>query len=218
MEAIRVVLADDHTLVRAGIKSLLEAMDGVSVMGEAADGRAAVELARKHQPQVMILDIGMPHVDGLQATTTIKREWPQIKVIILSMHSTGDIVGQALRCGASAYLVKDAATAELELALRAVNRGEVYLSPAVSMQMVSGYMPGGQAASAKKADVLTARQHEILQLIGEGKNTKEIARILDLSAKTVEAHRAQIMERLGARDIANLVLEAIRRGLISVKK
>ena len=217
MEAIRVVLADDHTLVRAGIKSLLEAMDGVSVMGEASDGRAAVELARKHQPQVMILDIGMPQMDGLQATAAIKREWPQIKVIILSMHSTGDIVGQALRCGASAYLVKDAATAELELALRAVNRGEVYLSPAVSMQMVSAYMPGAQSASAK-ADVLTARQHEILQLIGEGKNTKEIARILDLSAKTVEAHRAQIMERLGARDIANLVLEAIRRGLISVKK
>ena len=217
MEAIRVVLADDHTLVRAGIKSLLEAMDGVSVMGEASDGRAAVELARKHQPQVMILDIGMPQMDGLQATAAIKREWPQIKVIILSMHSTGDIVGQALRCGASAYLVKDAATAELELALRAVNRGEVYLSPAVSIQMVSAYMPGAQSASAK-ADVLTARQHEILQLIGEGKNTKEIARILDLSAKTVEAHRAQIMERLGARDIANLVLEAIRRGLISVKK
>jgi DNA-binding NarL/FixJ family response regulator len=217
MGKIRVVLADDHTLVRAGIKSLLEAMIDVAVMGEAADGRAALELAREHQPDVMILDIGMARMDGLQATRAIKGEWPKIKVIILSMHSTGDIVGQALRCGASAYLVKDAATAELELALRAVTRGEVYLSPAVSRQMVAGYMPDGQASNRQK-DTLTARQHEILQLIGEGKNTKEIARALDLSAKTVEAHRAQIMERLGARDIANLVLEAIRRNLIQVKK
>lgn len=217
MEEIRVVLADDHTLVRAGIKSLLEAMAGVMVLGEAADGLAAIDQARKHQPDVMILDIGMVQMDGLQATTAIKREWPQIKVIILSMHRTGDIVAQALRCGASAYLVKDAAIAELELALHAVSRGEVYLSPAVSRQMVAGYMPGSQAARAEN-DVLTARQHQILQLIGEGKNTKEIARVLDLSAKTVEAHRAQIMERLGARDIANLVLEAIRRGLISVNK
>ncbi|MCX7144345.1 MAG: response regulator transcription factor [Proteobacteria bacterium] len=217
MEQIRVVLADDHTLVRAGIKSLLEAMIGVAVMGEAADGRAAIELAREHQPDVMILDIGMARMDGLQATRAIKDEWPRIKVIILSMHSTADVVGQALRCGASAYLVKDAATAELELALRAVTRGEIYLSPAVSRQMVAGYMPGGQAPNPEK-DRLTARQHEILQLIGEGKNTKEIARALDLSTKTVEAHRAQIMERLGARDIANLVLEAIRRGLISVRK
>jgi DNA-binding NarL/FixJ family response regulator len=217
MEEIRIVLADDHTLVRAGIRTLLETMDGVKVLGEAADGRAAIEQARKHQPDVMILDIGMTQMDGLQATSAIKREGPQIKVIILSMHSTGDIVAQALRCGASAYLVKDAAIAELELALRAVCRGEVYLSPAVSRQMVAGYMPDGQTARAEH-DVLTARQHEILQLIGEGKNTKEIARVLDISAKTVEAHRAQIMERLGARDIANLVLEAIRRGLITVSK
>ena len=217
MQTIRVVLADDHTLVRAGIRSLLESMEGVLVLGEAADGRAAIEQAGKHLPDLMIMDIGMPEVDGLQAATAIKRDWPQIRIIILSMHSTGDIVAQALRCGASAYLVKDAATAELELALRAVMRGEVYLSPAVSRQMVAAYTPEGRAARAE-SDLLTARQHEILQLIGAGKNTKEIARILELSAKTVEAHRAQIMERLGARDIANLVLEAIRRGLITVKK
>ena len=217
MQPLRVVLADDHTLVRAGIRALLETMEGVSVLAEAADGRAAVDAARTHQPDVIILDVGMAQMDGLQAAAAIKREWPQVKIIMLSMHSTADIVGQALGCGASAYLVKDAATAELELALRAVSRGEVYLSPAVSRQMVAGFMPGGEAKQEEK-NPLTARQHEILQLIGAGKNTKEIARALDLSVKTVEAHRSQIMERLGARDIANLVLEAIRRGLISVKK
>ncbi len=217
MNKIRIVLADDHTLVRAGIRSLLETMDEVEVVAEAGNGREALELARKHGPELAVLDIGMAEMDGLQATAAIRRERPDVKVIILSMHNTGDIVEQALRAGASAYLVKDAAKTELELAVRAVMRGDVYLSPAVSRQVVAGYVKGGQAGRDAAAE-LTPRQHEILTLIGEGKNTKEIARLLKLSAKTVEAHRAQIMERLGVHDMANLVLEAIRRGLISVRK
>lgn len=174
-------------------------------------------MTRKHRPDMVVLDIGMAEMDGLQATAAIRSELPDVKAIILSMHNTGDIVEQALRAGASAYLVKDAAITELELAVRAVSRGDVYLSPAISRQVVAGYVKGGRGDRGP-ADVLTLRQHEILQLIGEGKNTKEIARLLNLSGKTVEAHRAQIMERLGVRDIANLVLEAIRKGLISVKK
>jgi DNA-binding NarL/FixJ family response regulator len=217
MSKIRIVLADDHTLVRAGMRTLLEAIENVEIVAEAANGREAVELARLHNPDMVVLDIGMAEMDGLQATIAIKRELPSVKAIILSMHDTSDIVEQALRAGASAYLVKNAAITELELAVRAVTRGDVYLSPAISRQVVAGYVKGGHA-ERDRADALTPRQHEILKLIGQGKNTKEIARLLDLSGKTVEAHRAQIMERLGVRDVANLVLEAIRRGLIQVEK
>ncbi|MBI3373942.1 MAG: response regulator transcription factor [Betaproteobacteria bacterium] len=217
MTRIRIILADDHTLVRAGMRTLLEAIEGVDVVAEAANGRQALELTRKHRPDMVVLDIGMAEMDGLQATAAIKSELPEVRAIILSMHDSGDIVEQALRAGASAYLVKDAAITELELAVRAVSRGDVYLSPAISRQVVAGYVKGGRGERVP-AGVLTPRQQEILQLLGEGRNTKEIARLLNLSGKTVEAHRAQIMERLGVRDIANLMLEAIRRGLISVRK
>ncbi len=216
MTTIRVVIADDHTLVRAGIRTLLEDIEYVEVVAEAANGREALELTRKHHPDLAVLDIGMKEMDGLQAAAAIRREFPQVRVIMLSMHSTRDVVEQALRAGASAYLVKDAAITELELAVRAVSRGEVYLSPAVSRQVVAGYMPGG--AKRSPDDTLTRRQREILQLIASGKNTKEIARALTLSPKTVEAHRAQIMERLNVRNVANLVMEAVRRGIVHVEK
>jgi len=217
MTKIRVVLADDHTLVRAGIRTLLEGIDNVEVVAEASDGREALELTRKHLPELAVLDIGMKEMDGLQAAAAIRREFPETKVIILSMHSTRDVVEQALRAGASAYLVKDAAVTELELAVHAVSRGEVFLSPAVSRQVVAGYMGGGRAERSAE-NALTGRQLEVLQQIGAGKSTKEIARALGLSAKTVEAHRAQIMERLGVRNVADLVMEALSRGLIQVRK
>jgi DNA-binding NarL/FixJ family response regulator len=217
VSAIRVVLADDHTLVRAGIRTLLESIESVEVVGEASNGREALELVRKHLPDLVLLDIGMKEMDGLQAAAAIRQEHPQIKAIILSMHSTPDVVEQALRAGASAYLVKDAAITELELAVRAAMRGEVFLSPAVSAQIVAGYVQGDQARRLPD-DALTARQQEVLQLIGSGKSTKEIARLLGISTKTVEAHRAQIMEKLGVRNVAKLMMEAVGRGLISVKK
>jgi DNA-binding NarL/FixJ family response regulator len=217
VSAIRVVLADDHTLVRAGIRTLLESIEGVEVVGEASNGREALELVRKHEPDLVLLDIGMKEMDGLQAAAAIKQELPQIKAIILSMHSTPDVVEQALRAGASAYLVKDAAITELELAVRAAMRGEVFLSPAVSAQIVAGYVQGDQVRRLPD-DALTSRQQEVLQLIGSGKSTKEIARLLGISTKTVEAHRAQIMEKLGVRNVAKLMMEAVGRGLISVKK
>lgn len=217
MAKIRVVLADDHTLVRAGIRNLLESIENVVVLGEASNGREALELVRRHKPDLVVLDIGMKEMDGLQAADALRRELPQVKSIILSMHSTRDVVERALQAGASAYLVKDAAITELELAVRAVSRGEVYLSPAVSRQMIAGHLPGGRA-QADADDTLTGRQREVLHLIAAGRSTKEIARELGVSGKTVEAHRAQIMDRLGVRNVANLVMEAVRRGLVHVQK
>jgi len=210
---IRVVLADDHALVRAGMRSLLGAMAQVQVVGEAASGEEALQLAERERPDVVLMDIAMKGMTGLEAATRLREQHPGVRVVILSMHSGEEYVLQALRAGAVGYLLKDAATGELELALRSVMRGESWFSPAVSRQVVEGYVQrvGGEAA----ADVLTARQREVLKLVAGGKSTKEIAFDLNLSVKTVETHRAQIMERLGIRDVAGLVKYALKTGLVS---
>ena len=209
---IRVLLADDHALVRAGIRSLLGAMAEVSVVGEAASGEEALAMVGREQPDVVLMDIAMKGITGLEAAAQMRERFPGVRVVILSMHSGEEYVLQALRAGAAGYLLKDAATGELELALRSVMRGESWLSPAVSRQVVEGYVQrsGGDAAP----EVLTARQREVLRLVAGGKSTKEIAYALNLSVKTVETHRAQIMERLGIRDVAGLVRYALRTGLI----
>lgn len=210
---IRVLLADDHSLVRAGIRSLLGAMADVEVVGEAASGEEALQLAARQQPDVVLMDIAMKGITGLQAAARMRETHPAVRVVILSMHSGEEYVLQALRAGAAGYLLKDAATGELELALRSVMRGESWFSPAVSRQVVEGYVQrvGGEPA----ADLLTARQREVLKLVAGGKSTKEIAFELNLSVKTVETHRAQIMERLGIRDVAGLVRYALKTGLVS---
>ena len=210
---IRVVLADDHALVRAGIRSLLGAMHDVQVVGEAASGEEALQLAERERPDVILMDIAMKGITGLEAAARVRERQPEVRVVILSMHSGEEYVLQALRAGAAGYLLKDAATGELELALRSVMRGESWLSPAVSRQVVAGYAQqhlGGEVVP----DVLTARQREVLKLVAAGKSTKEIAFLLNLSVKTVETHRAQIMERLGIRDVAGLVRYALRTGLV----
>lgn len=210
---IRVVLADDHALVRAGIRSLLGAMIDVEVVGEASSGEEALALAQRERPDVVLMDIAMKGITGLEAAARMREQHPAVRVVILSMHAGEEYVLQALRAGAVGYLLKDAATGELELALRTVIRGESWLSPAVSRQVVEGYVQrvGGDAGGA---DVLTARQREVLRHVAGGKSTKEIAFVLNLSVKTVETHRAQIMERLGIRDVAGLVRYALRTGLI----
>jgi DNA-binding NarL/FixJ family response regulator len=210
---IRVVLADDHALVRAGMRSLLGAMAQVQVVGEAASGEEALALAERERPDVVLMDIAMKGMTGLEAAARLREQHPGVRVVILSMHAGEEYVLQALRAGAVGYLLKDAATGELELALRSVMRGESWFSPAVSRQVVEGYVQrvGGEAA----ADVLTARQREVLKLVAGGKSTKEIAFDLNLSVKTVETHRAQIMERLGIRDVAGLVKYALKTGLAS---
>jgi DNA-binding NarL/FixJ family response regulator len=210
--AIRVVLVDDHALVRAGMRSLLGSMQQVEVVGEASSGEEALALARTTLPDIVLMDIAMKGLTGLEAASRMREASPRSRVIILSMHAGEEYVLQALRAGAVGYLLKDAATGELELALRSVMRGESWFSPAVSRQVVEGYVQrvGGESG----ADVLTARQREVLRLVAGGKSTKEIAYDLNLSVKTVETHRAQIMERLGIRDVAGLVRYALRTGLV----
>jgi DNA-binding NarL/FixJ family response regulator len=217
MEPTRVILVDDHTLVRAGIRSLMDGMEGFNVVAEASDGREALAAIVLHKPDIVLMDIAMKNLNGLETTVQIKRDFPDTRVIILSMHATGDYVQQAIRAGASGYLLKDAATAELGIAVQAVMRGEVYLSPAVSKQVVESYMlrPGGDKSSVEQ---LTPRQREVLKMIAEGHSTKEIAYRMGVSVKTVETHRTQLMERLDIRDVAGLVRYAIRVGLITAEQ
>ncbi|MEK7875699.1 MAG: response regulator transcription factor [Pseudomonadota bacterium] len=217
MKPIRIVLADDHALVRAGMRTLCESLDSITVVAEAADGNQALEMVKAHQPDLVLMDITMKTLNGLEATAQIKREFPQVRVIILSMHTAEDYVHQALKAGAAGYLLKDAAVPELETAITAVMRGEVYLSPQISKLVVQSYVEHAGAVEGPLG-MLTPRQREILQLIAEGHGTKDIGFRLKLSVKTVEAHRTQIMERLGIHDIAGLVRFAIRVGLVSSDK
>jgi DNA-binding NarL/FixJ family response regulator len=210
---MRILLVDDHLVVRAGLRSLLEYIKGVEVVAEAADAIAALELARVLRPDVVIMDIAMPGMNGLEATDLLKHEMPEIRVIILSMHHTKEYVLQALKVGASAYLLKDSAAVELGLAIEAVRRGDTYLSPAVSKQLIEHSL---QQDSRKLEPVLTPRQSEVLLLVANGHSTKEIAHLLKVNVKTVETHRTQLMERLAINDIAGLVRYAIRIGLIEV--
>ena len=214
MRRLRVLLADDHTLVRAGLRKLLEAMPDIEVVGEADDGLALLALAEQLQPNLVMMDIAMPGLNGLEATARLTKAQPEVKVLILSMHQSEEYVRQALRHGASAYLLKDSAPVELELALRAVLRGETYLSPAVSRGVVSDYVQRLRD-DAPQGNQLTPRQREVLQLIAEGHSTKEIARRLDLSVKTVDTHRTQLMKQLDIHEVAGLVRYAMRTGLIS---
>jgi DNA-binding NarL/FixJ family response regulator len=212
MASLRVLLVDDHALVRAGIRSLLRDIEGIEVVGEAADGAEALAIAGRERPDAVLLDIAMKGMSGLETAARFRELHPGVKVLILSMHASEEYVLQALRAGVVAYLIKDSATAELELALRSVARGETYLSPAISRQVVEGYVQRVGAGAGD--DPLTPRQREVLKRVAEGRSTKEIAFDLGLSAKTVETHRAQIMERLGIRDVAGLVRYAMRTGLV----
>ena len=213
MTPIRVLLADDHTLVRAGIRSLLEGLENVEVVGEAGDGQEAVRLAESLRPDVVLLDVGMPGLNGLDVAARLVIHDPSIRVLILSMHTSEEYVLRALRAGCAGYLLKGSAVAELEIAVRAVARGETYLSPAVSKHVMDDYVRRTGGAT-DPIDALTPRQREVLQLVAEGNTSKDIADRLGLSFKTVEAHRAQIMERLGLHDVAGLVRFAMRMGLV----
>jgi len=215
MSAIRIVLADDHALVRAGLRSLLEAVSDFEVAGEAGDGHEALALVERLNPHVLVLDIGLPGLNGLEVVARVTRQHPETRVVMLSMHAGEEYVRQALAGGASGYLLKDSSVPELELAIRAVVRGKTYLSPDVSQHVVGGFLERPADAKAEAASPLTPRQRETLQLIAEGHSTKEIAHRLGVSVKTIESHRSQIMERLGIRDVAGLVRYAVRTGLVS---
>ncbi|HSM80057.1 MAG TPA: response regulator transcription factor [Nodosilinea sp.] len=215
MSTIKLVIADNHTLVRAGFRALVEDLEGVEVVGEADNGRAVLQLVADLQPHLVLMDIAMPELNGLEATSRISRDFPQVRVLVVSMHANEEYVYQALRSGAMGYLLKDSGTEELELAIRAIARGETYLSPTVSKYVVSDYVRR-MGADSNPLDQITPRQREILQLIAEGKTTKDIADILYISTKTVETHRTQLMDRLDIHDIAGLVRYAIRIGLVTL--
>ncbi len=193
---------------------MLEKIPGVEVVGEAADGREAVALVKSTSPNMVLMDIAMAGLNGLEATARIRKEFPRVRVIILSMHANEEYVLQTLRAGAAGYLLKDSATAELELAIHAVARGDTYLSPAISKRVIDDYL-GRTSGQKSFAEQLTPRQREILQLIAEGKSTKEIAYLLNLSIKTVETHRTQLMDRLDIHDVPGLVRYAMRIGLVT---
>jgi DNA-binding NarL/FixJ family response regulator len=214
---IRVLLADDHTLVRAGIRALLEKLPGVAVAGEASDGREILDLIQAQQPDAVLMDISMPGLNGLQALARITRDSPHVRVIILSRHPNDEYVLQALKSGASGYLLKRAATAELPAALKSVMAGEVYLSREIASQFLKKFPLQEIARSTSALERLTSRQREILQLLAEGETTKAIALILKISDKTVEYHRAKLMACLGIFDIPGLVRFAMRTGLVAVE-
>lgn len=214
-KVVRVLLADDHPIVRNGIKAELEEMPGVEVVGEADDGREAIELSATLKPDLVFMDISMKGLNGLDATARLTKEMPEVRVVILSMHQNEAYFWQALKAGAAGYLLKKAATAELRSAVQRVLAGEIYLSREISDRLVKK-LPLQQLANRKSPlEELTERQREILQLIAEGQTTKAIALILKISPKTVEYHRAQLMQRLNIFDIPGLVRFALKSGLIS---
>ncbi len=207
-------MADDHLLIRASLRSLLSEYPGLEVVAEASDGRQALELVGTHRPDVVLMDIAMAGLNGLEATRLIRKEYPDVRVIVLSMHASERHVLQALRAGAQGYILKESAPRELELAIEAVARGKLFLSPGISRQVIEAFLDQ-MGETADPLDQLTPRQREILQLIAEGHSSKQIAHRLAASVKTIESHRASLMDRLDIHDIAGLVRYAIRQGLVS---
>ena len=216
MVSIQVMLVEDHALVRAGIRELLSKIEGVSVVAESSNGRTALKMLRECFVDIILMDIAMPEMNGLQVLSIVRQQYPNVRVIMLSMHADEEYVLTALRAGAAGYLLKDSGIVELHLAIEAVANGQTYLSPLVTSH-VSAYMRRIEHTASDHAQPdgnLTPRQREILQLIAEGSTTQKIAERLGISVKTVETHRAQLMQRLEIHDIAGLVRYAIRTGLI----
>jgi DNA-binding NarL/FixJ family response regulator len=209
----RVLLADDHALVRAGIKALLHRIEGVDVIAEAGDGHEALRLIEELQPDIVLLDVTMPGLSGLEVLEESKKQFPDVRVIILTVHDAGEYAMQALRAGAAGYLPKSAAADELQLAIEIVGRGETYVSGKVSRRTLLEYSKGPTEHPLAR---LTPRQREILTLIAEGLSTKDMGCRLNISVKTVESHRAQLMERLDIHDVATLVRYALKMGLVKV--
>ncbi len=210
MKRIRILLADDHAVVRQGFKMILDAQADMEIVGEAANGRQAVDLAEQLRPDVVVMDVSMPELNGIEATRRLASSLPHARVIALSMHKDSVYVREILRAGARGYLLKDSGAADLVAAIRAVASGESYLSPAVSNAVLDDY----RRHATNPIDLLTSREREVLQLLAEGKTNKEIAGLLNLSVYTVEAHRGRILEKLNLHSIGELVRFAVRSGLI----
>ena len=216
MSVIRILLADDHTVVRKGLRLLLESHPGFKVIAEAANGREAVSLAETHTPDVVVLDVAMPLLNGIEAARQVSAKMPQIAIVFLSMHSDESYVLKALKSGAKAYLLKDSAEDDLINAIKAVTEGKAFFSPAISKMLVEDYMRQMREREVEDSyELLTTREREILQLFAEGKSVKEVAALLDLSLYTVETHRSNIFQKLDLHSVAELILYAVRKGVIS---
>ncbi len=214
--SIRILLADDHAILRRGLRALLEREPDMEVLGEAADGRETIKAVGELQPDVVVLDITMPNLNGIEAARQIQAKGGKTAIIILSMHSDEGYVLRALRAGARGYLLKDAVEGELIQAIRAVAGGKAYFSPEVSKLLVEDYIQGMQLRGIEdRYELLTAREREVLQVLAEGKSTKDIARLLDLSVYTVDTHKANLMQKLSLHSMAELILFAVRRGIIA---
>jgi two-component system, NarL family, response regulator NreC len=210
MKRIRILLADDHAVVRQGFKMILGAQPDMEIVGEAGNGREAVELTETLKPDVVVMDVAMPELNGIEATRRVSASVPHARVIALSMHKDSVYVREVLRAGARGYLLKDSGAGDLVSAVRAVARGESYLSPAISNAVLDDY----RKHVTNPIDLLTSREREVLQMLAEGKTNKEIAGVLNLSVYTVDAHRGRIMEKLNLHSINELVRFAVRNGLI----
>jgi DNA-binding NarL/FixJ family response regulator len=216
MKKIRILLADDHKLMRSGLRLLIEQQPDLTVIGEAADGREAVALAKSLRPDVAVMDISMPNLNGIEAAHQITQTHAELAVIVLSMHPDESYVLRALKAGAKGYLLKDSAESDLITAVRAVARGKSFFSPAVSKVLLDDYIRKLRRSGAEDAyDLLTPREREVLQLVAEGKSNKEVANLLNLSVYTVETHRSNIMQKLNLKGVPELTLYAVRKGIIS---
>ncbi|PYT14219.1 MAG: DNA-binding response regulator [Acidobacteria bacterium] len=216
MCAIRILLADDHTVMRSGLRLLLERQPNLEVVGEAADGREAVELAEEKKPDVVVMDIAMPRLNGVEAARQIVSRSPQTAVAILSMHSDESYVIRSLKAGARAYLLKDSAEADLIAAIHAITEGKSFFSPAVRRILKEDFVHHLNEVGAEDSyELLTKREREVLQLVAEGKSNKEVASLLNLSLYTVETHRTHILQKLNLHSVPELILYAVRKGIIS---
>jgi RNA polymerase sigma factor (sigma-70 family) len=216
MKKIGVLLADDHTLIRAGLRMVVDAQPDLAVVGEADNGRDAVSMGEALKPDVVVMDIGMPSLNGIEAARQIRETLPDTQVVMLSMHSDEGYVLRALKAGAKGYLLKDSAEADLARAIRAAAAGKSFFSPAVGKVLLEDYMRKLQRSGAEDSyELLSPREREILQLVAEGNSSKEIANLLNLSVYTVETHRARVMQKLNLRGIPELILYAVRKGIIS---
>ena len=216
MRTLRVLLADDHNLIRAGLRLVVEQQPDCAVVGEAGNGREAVSMANALKPDVAVLDIGMPDLNGIEACRQIRESLPATQVVMLSMHSDESYVLRALKSGARAYLLKDSAEADLARAIHAVSEGKSFFSPAVGKVLLEDYMRKLQRTGAEDSyELLSPREREVLQLVAEGKSSKEISNLLNLSVYTVETHRAKLMQKLNLKSVPEVILYAVRKGIIS---
>jgi two-component system, NarL family, response regulator NreC len=216
MRKIRIVLVDDHKLMRSGLRVLLEQQPDLTVVGESSDGREAVALVASQRPDVLVMDVGMPSLNGIEAAVQITQSNPEAAIVMLSMHSDESYVLRALKAGAKGYLLKDSAEADLIRAVRAVAEGKSFFSPAVSKVLLDDYVRKLKRSGTEDPyDLLTPREREVLQLVAEGKSNKEVAQLLNLSVYTVETHRSNIMEKLNLHGVPELILYAVRKGIIS---